>query len=272
MEGSQSNKQRRRVIILRHGERVDFTFGTNWIQHSFEESKYIRKDLNMPEELPTREFIKEWEKDTPLTTMGCHQAHLVGSSLKNSGVKFAAVFVSPSYRCLLTATTVLKAMGLESELPLNVDYGLFEWVEFYNGVLPKFLSENERAKIFNVNNNYKSTVSQDELLRIEKESLGAFYDRSFKATRKILSEVEGDVLIVAHGTNHDTCTRQLTGRGPIPPDVKSLWFTVPYLGAVAMEQTGDNSYQIVEPPCLTLTHKSCWSFDWRHFIEKKAPL
>jgi len=266
MDASQPSERKRRVIVLRHGERVDLTFGENWTKKSFNESgKYLKTDLNMPKSLPERESFKDWENDSPLTNLGNFQASLVGSSLKSNGINFTQVFVSPSYRCLQTATAVVEAM--ESKVQLNIDYGLFEWVNLYKAGMPKFLTEEQRALIFNVNRNYEPIMSKSELLSIKRESfLDEFYDRNSRVTREILSRVEGDVLIVGHASNLDTCTRQLVGKGHRTESKDDVWkiiLSIPYLASIAMEQVDDSLYRLVEPPCLRLTHKSCSKFDWR---------
>lgn len=259
------NSHRRRIILLRHGERVDFAFGSSWTQYSFNDSQnYVRMDLNMPETLPPRP-PEDWERDSPLTTLGSFQAQLVGSSLKNFGNNFSKVFVSPSFRCIQTATAVLTAMGLESELPLNIEYGLFEWLGWYEMGLPSWLSENELGVIFNINESYHPIVSRNHLNGITKESLEEFYDRNSNTMSEILKGCDdGNVLIVAHATNLETCTRQLLGKEPRPrADLRNLLMKIPYLAAITMEQTEDSTYHLVEPPCLTLTHNSCSKFDWR---------
>jgi hypothetical protein len=57
-----------RFFIARHGERIDLTFGLQWIEKSFDQhGKYRRVNLNMPNELPARNTKKEFIGDSPLT-------------------------------------------------------------------------------------------------------------------------------------------------------------------------------------------------------------
>ncbi|XP_070501679.1 ecdysteroid-phosphate phosphatase isoform X3 [Chironomus tepperi] len=259
-----TRRGRRRILILRHGERVDFAFGNTWTQFSFNDSQnYVRMDLNMPETLPPR-VTEDWEKDSPLTTIGSFQCHQVGQSLKNFGVNFSKVYVSPSYRCVQTANEVLSAMDAY-DVPLNVEYGLFEWCLWYELGLPQFLTEKELAVIFNINEEYIPFMKKDDLEEILKESLEDFYSRSLSTMRKILSNSEdGDILIVAHAISIETLSRELVGKEQRSrAELRNLLMRIPYLATVAITETDDHSYQFIEPPCLTLTHNSCSKFDWR---------
>jgi ubiquitin-associated and SH3 domain-containing protein len=99
----------RKVYILRHGERVDFTFRT-WMACCFDEfGKYTRQDLNMPKSLPQRKNgAVGWQKDSPLTNIGEFQARLTGDCMREHAVKIDHVFCSPSYRCIQTCTKILE--------------------------------------------------------------------------------------------------------------------------------------------------------------------
>lgn len=245
-ESGEDKLRNRKVLVLRHGERLDFTFGYSWIQE-----KYVRKDLNMPESLPARNY-KDWKHDTPLTVLGEHFAQFVGSSIKSSGVKFSKVFVSPSFRCLQTATGILKGMGLENELPLNIEPGFFEWTGYY-GRLPNLLTVDEASELFNVNSGYRPYMNQNKLQKKSNESIEDHYERSHKTTREVLKNCEGDVLIVAHAGSLESCTRQLIGKEKRPDAFQDLVDMIPYLGAIALKQNGD-SFKPIEPPCVTITN------------------
>jgi ubiquitin-associated and SH3 domain-containing protein len=259
-------EKERRVIILRHGERVDMAFGKSWTENCFNESQsYIRTDLNMPENLPSRP-IEEWKEDSPLTTLGSFQAELLGSSLKSHGVKFSKVFVSPAYRSIKTASSVLSGMGMDNKLALNIEYGLYEWLGFckFSGHrIPQWLSEEKLGEIFDIDKSYKPVFDRKFLERNFEESVEEFYHRNSNTVRELLKRSEGDILIVAHGANLDTCTRQLTGKLPrTRNDFLTFVRKVPFLGSSAMQQKGENFY-LIDPPCLTLTHTSCAKFDWK---------
>lgn len=147
-----------------------------------------------------------------------------------------------------------------------VEYGLFEWAGWYAEGLPNWMSEKELGTLYNVNENYSSVISRNYLQGVLKESLDDLHDRNSRTVREILKNSEGDILIVAHATNLETCTRQLIGKTPRQrSDLRGLLMNIPYLACIAMQETDDDSslFQLIDPPCLTLTHNSCAKFDWR---------
>lgn len=103
------NNSNRKIIIMRHGERVDTTFGVRWLENSFNgNGEYIQKDLNMPKILPIRKHISHWKRDVPLTNIGKHQAFLTGDGMKEAGVQIAYAYCSPVFRCVQTCSEFLS--------------------------------------------------------------------------------------------------------------------------------------------------------------------
>ncbi|KAK8719762.1 hypothetical protein OTU49_013793, partial [Cherax quadricarinatus] len=127
----------RKIIVARHGERVDFTFG-DWTRFCFDETrKYQQCDLNMPETLPQRKGApRSFYKDGPLTNIGVFQATLVGQALKANNTEVHHVFCSPALRCVQTCASILKGMGIDEVMPINIEPGLFEFLPWYKDEIP----------------------------------------------------------------------------------------------------------------------------------------
>lgn len=56
-----------RLIFLRHGERVNQVFGSDWFDHAFSNGTYHAFDHRLPIILPKRKFYQNFEFDVPLT-------------------------------------------------------------------------------------------------------------------------------------------------------------------------------------------------------------
>uniref|UniRef100_A0A182VXD5 Ecdysteroid-phosphate phosphatase n=1 Tax=Anopheles minimus TaxID=112268 RepID=A0A182VXD5_9DIPT len=279
-EGAQSQtaskpeSSTRKVYLMRHGERIDFTFGT-WVPYCFDEAgNYIRKDLNMPKTLPTRK-PSLWQRDSPLTNVGRYQALLVGEGMKDAGVHLEKVYCSPSFRCIQTATSVLEGLGLKATLPICIEPGLFEWLAWYQDGIPDWLSNEELiAADYNIATDYKPMTTAENLKDHFHEKLGEFYCRNSDIAESIISSTEGNVLIVGHATTLDTCSRFIVGeKTRSTNDMGRIMQKVSYCSLAVMESDGTEDadsknnikghWKLTVPPCDPVTHTNNNRFDYK---------
>ncbi|XP_065095903.1 ecdysteroid-phosphate phosphatase isoform X2 [Ochlerotatus camptorhynchus] len=255
----------RRIYVLRHGERIDFTFGT-WIPYCFDQAgNYIRKDLNMPKSLPQR-LSTHWKRDSPLTNMGCYQARLTGDAMKDAGVRIDHVYSSPSFRCIQTITGILEGLGLKDSHPIHVEPGLFEWLAWYQEGLPEWMSNEELvAADYNIVMDYDPLTKVDDLKLRLQEGLEEFYQRNSAITEHLINSTNGNILIVGHATTLDTCTRHIVGEKlRSTNDMSRIMQKVPYCSMAVIEsEDGIGDWKLVEPPCDPITHTNNNRFDWK---------
>jgi hypothetical protein len=75
----QKRRAKTKLIIIRHGERVDALFGDNWFQQAFDQTgNYQRFHTNLPTSLPYRQNFKDYLHDPPLTELGLIRSYRTG--------------------------------------------------------------------------------------------------------------------------------------------------------------------------------------------------
>ncbi|XP_066944427.1 ecdysteroid-phosphate phosphatase isoform X1 [Macrobrachium rosenbergii] len=261
----------RKIVVARHGERVDFTFG-DWIRFCFDETgNYQRRDLNMPETLPHRKGAPHsFYKDCPLTNIGLLQATLVGQAMKASKTEVHHVFCSPSLRCVQTCTNILKGLGIAEHMPINIEPGLFEWLAWYHDGMPVWMTLDELIEAgFNINKNYDPLIRKEEV-KEPHESCEQYYGRNAYVTQSIINTTQaqgGTILLVGHAATLDTCTRQLVGGAPRSAhEMTNIIKKIPYCSFAFASQESSGSWTLIEPPFPPVTHSANMRYDWKILV------
>ncbi|CAG7836509.1 unnamed protein product [Allacma fusca] len=255
----------RKLVVVRHGERVDFTFGDIWMDKCFANGGTYRKhNMNMPDVIVKREGLpKTFHKDCPVTQVGFLQGKLVGKGLLQEDILRPGfeVYVSPALRSIQTAIALLKGMKLPDTV-LKVEPCLFEWTGWYGDGMPTWINNDELvANGFNIDVNY-APFSKAGTLEVN-ESVDKYFNRTYDFVKKALDSSGNDILLVAHGSTLDVATRQLLG---FPPrsveDMLRVLHNVPYAGVAIAEQSEVNkTWSVSKPGAMTMRHSSVTDFD-----------
>lgn len=258
-----------KLFIMRHGERLDFTF-PKWANHCFTtEGVYCRLDLNMPKILPRRDadhLVYPWRFDSPITNIGLHQARLSGEMLRDRNIEIDFVFCSPSFRCLQTAHAVLEGMGLQDKVLIRVEPALFEWCAWYTDV-PKFFTLEELLSAgFNIDVDYQPIITAENLQKHHRsESICDFYHRNHMLSEYIDKRIHTNALIVAHAANLETNSRILLGGKPHRVEkIREITTHIPYCSMLTLEKT-KNRWNVAGSMVYPITHSRNFHFDWRVF-------
>ena len=267
-----SKSKTRQVYICRHGERVDFTFGT-WVPFCFDENgQYTQRDLNMPLSVPVRSTgPNSFARDSPLTRFGTLQAKILGEGMKSAGVNISYAYSSPSLRCVETCHHILEGFGLQKQCKINIEPGLFEWLAWYQNAMPDWMTTEELIQAgYNIETKYKPYISAEEL-QDTQESTDQYYTRNFFVTQCILQATEehgGNILLCGHAATLDVCTRQITGGSPRKmSDMMSIVRKIPYCSVAVLEgeiqdESNKMNWRIIQPPVPPLTHSNNSRYEW----------
>ncbi|XP_068618926.1 ecdysteroid-phosphate phosphatase isoform X2 [Battus philenor] len=269
--GTEANN-RRWFFAMRHGERVDLTYG-QWVPFCFDKNDtYIRKDLNMPLHLPERAGgSASYAKDTPLTRVGRLQARLVGEALRLAGVPVTHVYASAALRCVETAHNFLEGLQADPSVKIKVEPGLFEFKHWYMpGGMAPFMTLRELHKAgYNVDLKYIPHVEVD----IEvSETLEQWYKRNETVIHSAVRETSadgGNVIFIGHASTLDLMVYALKRFGwkrsePANYQISKNLLRVPYCALGAMR---DNPWQVVSPPCPPSINSSSGRFDWKILLD-----
>lgn len=153
-----------RLIVIRHGERVDTSYGDNWYSTIFGDNPtpnpQVYQDPRLPLRLPQRSPGYYYILDPPITRQGQQKAYAHGQQLARLIHQVNYCYTSPASRCVLTADAILKGMN-RAQVPLRIEPYLFEpmnWntaLQGYRQISP-FISSKEWASAgYNIDGRYR---------------------------------------------------------------------------------------------------------------------
>ncbi|CAF0856635.1 unnamed protein product [Rotaria sordida] len=232
-----------RFFIIRHGERVDRYFGSNWYMLAFDQQNQFHPyHRNFPPSLPLRSNKLFWALDTPLTLSGLNAAKKLGQTLASKNFKPHYVYSSPAMRCIFTTIQILKGLGLENRIPIRIEPGLLEIGAARYG-MSVFFQPNDWIK----NGIYVDSSYQPIITTVPPyEHENTYYLRSKYVIRGIEklhnnSSLESmNILIIAHATSPETLTWDLLGKEPNVNDLYTVSLDISYLQTVITERKQEN--------------------------------
>jgi len=264
-------REPQKLLVVRHAERVDSTFGSTWFDQVFDKTTgtYRRVNLNLPKKMIVRRDLKDFLFDPPITELGLHQSKMIGEELAAQGIQIQHVYASPALRCVQTADKILEGLQMRDAIPIRIEPCLFEFLKWYPMVPIKwpFLDLDELTRNgYHVDKSYKPFYPMESLRKDEDEMM--YYTRSHFIISSILKNHEnegGNLLIVGHAPTIEVCTRQLTGGQPRINELKFLVLRVPFLAMHCVAKQVDGTWKATKPPISPIKHSAVEPFDWRFF-------
>ncbi|CAF3545450.1 unnamed protein product [Rotaria socialis] len=253
-----------RLLVLRHGERLDRYYSSQWLRQAFDKNgNFCRFSPILPETLPFRASIRDFDLDPPLTYKGLKDAFHTGTVLKEKGIHINYCYSSPALRCVQTAAKVLEGLQLQNKLKMRIEPGIFECTGWYTAdgnndtlTMPRFMTKKELLENkYVIDKNYHEQMSMVDLSHLENEL--EFYQRCHAVTANILKMHEQEyinniqqgqtspqqnvhILFVAHAPNLETCTRKLCGGKFRPDTLPHVIRNVDFLTMTVIEKTDNN--------------------------------
>lgn len=133
-----------------------------------------------------------------------------------------------------------------------------------HGQIPKYFTPQQLASQgFNVDQKYKPKCTIQQLNENLEEGFEDLYNRNTEVLRKILSETEGNILIVAHAISLDTCTRIMCRKElKSEKELSKLFLGVGFCGMVMMEKNSNGGWTFEEPPSKPISSEGNKTFHW----------